>query len=60
MPAQTRIEKHRGFTLVVRDGWLSVILDRTGHELSGPVESDEDVKRIAAVAIPALRQIGDE
>lgn len=57
MPVTTRIEKYRGITLVVRDEWISVILDSHGYEFQGPVTSDEEVKRICRLVIPLLQSL---
>ena len=55
-----RVEKHKGVTLVVgiTSGWMSIVLDATGHSFEGPVENDDDVRRIARIVVPALQQIG--
>lgn len=55
MTATDRVEKHNGFTLVVSDGWVTIVRDDTGHEVGGPVENDEQVRAVAAQAIPFLR-----
>lgn len=54
-----RLEKHKGITLLVdvANGWMSIVRDGTGYQFEGPVKSDEDVRRIAALVIPVLLQI---
>jgi hypothetical protein len=42
---------------VVRDDWLTIWWDATGHSVMGPVTSEEDVWHIARIAIDALKQI---
>ena len=55
MPATHRIEKYGGATLVVQDDWLTIVWEKTGCEVSGPVSNDDEVKRLTALAIPFLR-----
>lgn len=52
-----RLEKYMGVTLVVRDSWITVVWDATGHSVEGPVKDDADVKRIARIAVETLRQL---
>lgn len=57
---RNRIEKYKGATLVVRDDWVSVVWDATGHSFEGPVESEEDLRRVLRIAIDALRSLVKE
>lgn len=57
MSAKNRLEKHNGVTLMVTEGWLTVVWDATGHEVAGPVDSDADVVRITKIAVDTLREI---
>ena len=59
MSATARVEKHKGVTLVVRDGWITVVWDATGHSVEGPVTDDTDVRRIVRIAIRTLREINE-
>lgn len=54
MPATNRCEKYKGFTLVVEDDWFTIVWDATGHEMSGPVSDEADVRIMALLAIPIL------
>ena len=58
--ATNRVEKYKGVTLVVRDNWISVVWDKTGHILEGPVSTDEDVRRVARLAVDVLRKVAEE
>ena len=57
MAAQFRLENYNGVTLVVRDGWITVVWDATGHTMEGPIESDDDVRKFAHIAVDALNQV---
>ena len=54
-----RVEKHKGLTLIVDASmaWVSIVHDETGFMFEGPVTSDSDVRRIARVAVNAIKTI---
>ena len=60
MEPRSRVEKHKGVTLVVRDGWATVVWDATGHSMEGPVESEAAVRRFTRIAIDALKQVSED
>lgn len=54
-----RIEKHKGITLIVDASvdWISIVHDETGFVFEGPAMSDTDVRRIARIAINAIKTL---
>jgi hypothetical protein len=52
-----RLEKHKGFTLMVKEEWATVVLDGTGYAVEGPVASDAEVVEFARASIPFLQKL---
>lgn len=57
MSATSRLEKHKGVTLIVNEGWISVVWDATGHIIEGPVKDDMEVKKVVEIALPTLKKL---
>ena len=57
MRATSRIEKHKGVTLIVAYGWLTVVWDATGHSVEGPVADNAEVKALAKAAVAFLKKL---
>lgn len=52
------IEKHGGITLVASEGWVSIIHDATSVQVSGPYDTEADVRNFARIVLPHLQAIG--
>ena len=60
MAATNRLEKFKGITLVVQQGWATVVHDASGFEVAGPVNTDGATIAFTRIAIPVVQGLARE